>query len=358
MLLKKCRRTLLACAVGLALVPAASQACTRAVFLGDNGQVITGRSMDWKYDVGTNLWIFPRGEKRNGEAGPSSIEWTSKYGSVIASGFDKASTDGANEKGLNVNLLWLLESQYPTPKAGDKTLSLSLWGQYVLDNFATVAEAVTALEKNPFIVLTGKVSEGDDRLATLHLSMSDSSGDSAIIEYIDGKQHIHHSRKYQVMTNSPVFEQQLAIRDYWRDVGGLKMLPGTSRAADRFVRASFYIDAVPRKLSDDKAVASVLSVIRNASTPYGMALEEQPNNSSTRWRTVFDHQRSLYYFDSVLSPGAFWVDMKKADFSAETGKVMKLDLGPEQSKVYMGEVLDHFKPAQPFKFEPAEPPAV
>ncbi|HBJ69571.1 linear amide C-N hydrolase [Alcaligenes nematophilus] len=357
MLLKKCRRTLLACAVGLALVPAASQACTRAVFLGDNGQVITGRSMDWKLDVGTNLWIFPRGEKRTGEAGPSSIEWTSKYGSVIASGYDLASTDGANEKGLNVNLLWLVESQYPTPQKGDKTLSMSLWGQYVLDNFATVAEAVAALEKNPFVVISDKVPN-EERLATLHLSMSDSSGDSAIIEYIDGKQHIHHSRKYQVLTNSPTFDQQLAIRDYWQSVGGMNMLPGTSRAADRFARASFYIDAVPRNLSDDKAVASVLSVMRNASTPYGMTVPDQPNNSSTRWRTVFDHQRSLYYFDSVLSPGAFWVDMRKVDFSAETGKVMKLDLGPEQSTVYMGEALEHFKPAKPFQFLPAKAPAI
>ncbi|MGJ8503488.1 linear amide C-N hydrolase, partial [Glaesserella parasuis] len=93
---------------------------------------------------------------------------------------------------------------------------------------------------------------------------------------------IHHSRKYQVMTNSPVFDQQLAIKDYWEQVGGVNMLPGTSRAADRFVRASFYIDAVPRDLSDDKAVASVLSVIRNASTPYGMKVEGQPQNSSTR----------------------------------------------------------------------------
>ncbi|XOT94682.1 choloylglycine hydrolase, partial [Alcaligenes pakistanensis] len=62
-----------------------------------------------------------------------SIEWTSKYGSVIASGYDLASTDGANEKGLNVNLLWLVESEYPNPQKGDKTLSMSLWGQYVLD---------------------------------------------------------------------------------------------------------------------------------------------------------------------------------------------------------------------------------
>lgn len=357
MLLKKCRRTLLACAVGLALVPAASQACTRAVFLGDNGQVITGRSMDWKRDVATNLWIFPRGEKRNGETGPSAIEWTSKYGSVIASGYDIASTDGVNEKGLNVNLLWLPESDYPAPQKGDKTMSLSLWGQYMLDSYASVAEAVAALEKNPFVVVTDTMPD-EARLAKLHLSMSDASGDSAIIEYVDGKQRIHHSRDYQVMTNSPLYDEQLAIKDYWQQVGGFNMLPGTSRGADRFARASFYISAVPRNVGADQAVASVLSVMRSVSTPYGMSVPDQPNNSSTRWRTLFDHQRGLYYFDSVMSPSTFWVDINKIDFSAENGKVMKLDLGPEASKVYAGEALEHFKPAKPFPFLGVKLPAI
>jgi len=41
-------------------------ACTRAVYLGPDGEVITARSMDWKVDVGTNLWILPRGMERNG----------------------------------------------------------------------------------------------------------------------------------------------------------------------------------------------------------------------------------------------------------------------------------------------------
>ena len=40
------------------------------------------------------------------------------------------------------------------------------------------------------------------------------------------------------MTNSPSYDQQLAINTYWKDVGGLKFLPGTSRAADRFARMS------------------------------------------------------------------------------------------------------------------------
>ena len=38
-----------------------ADACTRFVYHGANGEVITGRSMDYKVDTGTHLWIFPRG---------------------------------------------------------------------------------------------------------------------------------------------------------------------------------------------------------------------------------------------------------------------------------------------------------
>ena len=43
------------------LITQTSEACTRVVYLGPEGSVITARSMDWKVDVGTNLWILPRG---------------------------------------------------------------------------------------------------------------------------------------------------------------------------------------------------------------------------------------------------------------------------------------------------------
>jgi choloylglycine hydrolase len=56
----------------LALTSASADACTRVVFLGHDQDVITARSMDWKVDIATNLWIFPRGMTRNGEAGPRS----------------------------------------------------------------------------------------------------------------------------------------------------------------------------------------------------------------------------------------------------------------------------------------------
>ncbi|EKF43686.1 choloylglycine hydrolase [Nitratireductor indicus C115] len=340
-----------AIAASTALSPVIADACTRFVYLGENGDTITARSMDWKYDIGTNLYVLPRGMERSGEAGPNSLRWTAKYGSVVATGYDISTTDGANEAGLVANVLWLAESEYPKFDESSKPgLTIAAWAQYVLDNFATVEEAVEALSKEEFTVVTDMVP-GQERLTTLHLSLSDTSGDSAIVEYIDGKQVIHHSRKYQVMTNSPVFDQQLALSSYWKDIGGTVMLPGTNRAADRFVRAAFYVNAIPQDAQPNRALASVFGVIRNVSVPLGIAAPDQPEISSTRWRTVFDHKRQLYFFESAMTPNTFWVDLKKLDFSAETGKVMKLDLGQDQDHTYSGDASAEFSEAEPFKFQ-------
>jgi choloylglycine hydrolase len=100
-------------AATLAGAPSVASACTRLVYHGAGDQVITAQTMDWEADIATNLWIFPRGMVRTGEVGPNSLTWTSKYGSVIASAYDIATTDGINEAGLVANVLWLVESEYP-----------------------------------------------------------------------------------------------------------------------------------------------------------------------------------------------------------------------------------------------------
>jgi penicillin V acylase-like amidase (Ntn superfamily) len=341
--------TCIVAAAALATTAITSFACTRVVYLGNNDEVITARSMDWKLDVSTNLYILPRGMARTGEAGANSLQWTSRYGSVVATGYDVSTTDGLNEKGLAVELLWLAESQYPKFDKNSKPgLTIAAWGQYVLDNFATVSEAVAALEKEPFTVVTDSVP-GEDRLTTLHLAMSDATGDSAIVEYVGGKQVIHHGRQYQVMTNSPIFDEQLALNEYWKQIGGTVWLPGTNRSADRFARASFYINAIPKNDDPDIALASVFSVIRNVSVPFGITTPDEPNISSTRWRTVVDHKRMLYFFESALTPNTFWVDLKKLDFSAGA-PVKRLDLGKDQRNTFDGEVSAHFQPAPPFHF--------
>lgn len=325
-----------------------SEACTRVVYKGPENTIITARSMDWRDEIPANLWILPKGIARTGEVGPLSEKWTSKYGSVVSTSWDIASSDGMNEKGLVANLLWLGESQYPKfdPKGKKKGIAISLWAQYFLDNFETVKEAVEQAKKEKFVIVSDYIP-GTERFTTVHLSLSDASGDNAVFEYIDGKLIIHHSPEYTVMTNSPVFEEQLALNNYWKGIPGTVMLPGTNRAADRFVRASYYIDAIPKTADTRTAVASVFSVIRNCSVPYGISSESEPNISSTRWRSVSDQKNLVYYFETVFTPNTFWVNLKEFDLSAK-GKVMKLDLSNYQT--YNGKANSNFKESAPFKF--------
>jgi choloylglycine hydrolase len=326
---------------------ALGHACTRVVYKGLNNLILTARSMDWKEDIATDLWLFPRGMQRDGVAGPNSSKWVSKYGSVVASAYNIASTDGMNEKGLVANLLWLGESEYPVRDTRIPGLSIAAWVQYVLDNFATVNEVVAASEKNAYQIISDDVP-GQNRLATLHLSVSDASGDNAVFEFIKGKMVIHHDTSYNVMTNSPTFDKQLALNEYWKEIGGTVMLPGTNRAADRFVRASFYADAVPKTDNTRVAVACAFSVIRNCSVPYGITTPGQPNISSTRWRSVADHKNLVYFFETTLTPNVFWVNFRDVDFSP-AGGVKKLSL--VNGETYAGNATRSFVKSPPFKFQ-------
>ncbi len=287
-----------------------------------------------------------------------NTKFTTDPGSLIVSGYDIGTAEGMNEAGLVVNLLALVESDYGKPPEGSKVISMSTWAQYVLDSHATVADAVADLQKKKFRVQTVVLATG--RPANMHLAISDTTGDSAIFEYIDGRLVIHHGKQYKVLTNSPTYDQQLAIMEYWKDAGGLsKSLPGTPRPADRFVRANFLLGAIPTETAKNyisgspqqkfqyQAAMSVLSVMRSVGTPLGYSLDDQPWNSSTIWRTVSDSTNRVVMFDSAMTPATFWVQLDKLDLKPGA-PVKKLEL--VGGKTYSGDVTDKFVEAKMFQF--------
>lgn len=329
----------------MAIQATPSDACTRAVYLGPDNMVVTGRTMDWKEDIKSNIYLFPRGIKRSGAKTENTLHWTAKYGSVITTGYDIGTADGMNEKGLVANLLYLAESDYGTSSDERPVMGISIWTQYVLDNFSTVDEVVAELSKEVFRIDAPELPNGAK--SSLHLAISDAGGNSAIFEYIKGKLVIHKGREFQVMTNSPIYDKQITLNDYWEQIGGLVMLPGTNRASDRFVRASFYINVVEQSSDPRVAVAGVFSVMRNVSVPFGISTPDEPNISSTRWRTVSDQKDKVYYFESTLSPNVFWIDLKGLDFNAEA-PVKKLTL--TGNEIYAGNAAKDFKETAPFIF--------
>lgn len=320
--------------------------CTRALW-SDNGQaVLVGRNMDWLRDMRTNLWAMPRGRRRRGLDGESTLEWTVLHGSLVATDHDQATTDGMNERGLGAHVLWLAEAELGKPEGTLPGVSTSLWAQLFLDQFATVAECVQFVQDTPFEVHL--LSDPDTgRPAAVHLVLDDAAGDSAVLEYVDGTPRVHHDGVPAVTSNSPPFGQQPDHLRRYQGFGGEQPLPGTSEAADRFVRASYSLEHLPPPRSRAAAVAELLSVMRNAAQPFGVPDPERPNISSTIWRTVSDLSNLVYYFESSFSPNLIWVRVDGLRLG-KGAPATRLDLTKDDT--YVGEVSDRFVSAEPFAF--------
>ena len=73
-------------AVSLVLTASVAFACSRVTWIGPDGLVVTGRSMDWSYAFNAHFYVFPRGTEFDGAGGPNSLKWTAKYGTVVLAG--------------------------------------------------------------------------------------------------------------------------------------------------------------------------------------------------------------------------------------------------------------------------------
>jgi choloylglycine hydrolase len=149
------------------------------------------------------------------------------------------------------------------------------------------------------------------------------------------------------MTNSPVFEDQLAINRYWDIIGGNRMLPGTINAADRYVRASYLLKGTPKFEDRAMATGAAIGILRAVGVPLGMEDPDHPNISATLWRTLYDHEKKRMYFDDAHKPAVFWVDLDNMDFSE--GKPI-IGVSTNRSEPLFGEISGEMKPMDPFKW--------
>lgn len=286
------------------------------VYAGDS-VTATGRTLDWRTPIPTTLRVFPRGEQRVSYDDPSvAMSWRSKYASVTALGYDMGVAEGMNEKGLVANALYLPGSVYARPDDKRKRMSSSVWPLYFLDNFATVDEAVEQMRKDEFYIYAPPMPDGS--AATLHIALSDVGGNVAVMEYKDGELQITVGPQYNVLTNAPYFAEQLAVNNYWKNIGGMHMLPGTNRSSDRFARASFYSSLLPRTLSHRLGLAGVFGVIRNCAVPMCISVPDQPEISTTQWFSLSDQTDCTYYFQLTESPSVVWINLR--DLPIDAGK--------------------------------------
>jgi choloylglycine hydrolase len=272
--------------------------CTRIFENRFEAVRVVGRTLDWEVSDEALLWHFPRGLVRDGGC-DAAATWEIEHRNLAISMWGTGSTEGLNEAGLSAHLLYLGSSDYG--KRDDRPgVSWCLWAQYVLDRFGSVAEALDHLDDAQIVqrAVRGQTLGG-------HLSLEDSSGDSAIIEILDGSPIVHHGREFQVMANDPSYEEQLASLKRFRAFGGTEGLPGDIISDQRFARATFFLQHLTEPRNEREAVAGVLSVTRNASVPFGAPYDDFVVYP-TWWASVMDLVRGSYYFQSTLAPNVVW----------------------------------------------------
>ena len=329
---------------GSVLAADAAVACTRILW-NDNGHaVMVGRTMDWPESTEPVLTVLPRGMARDGGllAGQAVVtdnpaRWTSRHGSLVTTVYGIGTVDGLNEAGLGAHLLYLTATDFGARDPGLPGIQAGLWAQYVLDNAATVAEALALLDKVQIVMV-----EARGHKASVHLAIEDASGDSAIVEYIDGKPVVHHGPEFRVMTNDPSYDQQLALlagQDFANPSSDMP-LPGNVNPRDRFQRASYYLALLPDPASEREAAASILSVARNVSVPFG-APYKGFGIYNTEYRTAMNLTDRRYYFELTTSPNLIWADLSAMNLDAGAG-VRVLD--PDDIRL-SGNVTGDFTPA-------------
>ncbi|HTV39236.1 MAG TPA: linear amide C-N hydrolase [Candidatus Sulfotelmatobacter sp.] len=334
---------LLAAIFGALFGPLAARACTRVLWNENCPAVLVGRTMDWPESTLPVITVFPRGMVRDGGrlggqvvVPDNPLKWTSKYGSMVTTMYGVGTADGFNERGLGAHVLYFSETDFGPRDTSKPGIQAGLWGQYILDNAATVPEALALLDKVQFVMI-----EYRGHQATLHLAIEDASGDSAIVEYINGKCVIHHGRQYRVMTNDPDYAKQLKLlgaRDF-SNPSRETPLGGNVNPIDRFQRASYFLAVLPKTDSEREGVAGILSIMRNVSVPFG-APYEGLGTYNTEYRTVMDLTGKIYFFELTTSPNVVWADLRR--FSLAPGSpVMALHPGDMD---LTGNVSKDFKP--------------
>jgi len=332
-------------------------ACSRILWNTNKQAVVVARSMDWDHPFGERIVIYPRGVRMQGGAGESSLTWVSKYGSIGVVPYEfalkalegspskemdplvDANMEGINEKGLAAHLLYLHATKYEDRNVRKPGVTYLRWLRYVLDNFETVKDAVDALRTVQIV----SVGIGG-MVYPLHMAIEDPTGDSAIIEIIDGNQVIHHGAEYTVMTNDPPYPVQLANLKRYKTFGGsIEELPGGVEPTDRFIRASTFLKTLPEPKDRTEAVAYVYSLIHNVSVPFGASYRSGLGAGTypTWWTSASDLKDRIFYFNWTSNPNVLWVNLNRVDFAAE--KTIRL-LDPAQIDL-VGDVTARFVPA-------------
>ena len=235
----------------------------------ENRAFVNGRSMEFGLELNSRPLVRRRGDVMRSRTSDKTLErngleWTVKYGYVGMNVFKLSLVvDGLNERGLSVGTLWLPGSEYQKVSDPNRALSVLLVNDWLLGTCASVADVKAALPT----VEVWAYKPMEEKLAPVHFTVHDASGNSIVIEYTAGRLHIY-DNPIATTTNAPVFPWHLEnVRNYvgltpW-DVdeatvngtvftptghgSGLRGIPGDFTPPSRLIRTLFLMNSANRR---------------------------------------------------------------------------------------------------------------
>lgn len=344
-----------------ACMPTPANACTGIRLIAKNGGVVYGRTMEWgAFDLHSRVAIIPRGYSFIGLTpdGYNGKEWEAKYGVV---GLDMLGrdllADGMNEAGLAAGLFYhpgfAEYTEYERSQA-DNTITAVDVLSYILTQFATIDEVKQGMQD---VRVVAVVEEALGIPVYAHWMVTEASGKSIVIEYLEGELRIF-DNPLGVITNAPAFDWHLTnLRNYlnlsavalptrsiesmdFSPLGagsGMIGLPGDFTPPSRFVRAVAWSQTARPLPDSDEAVYELFRILDNFNIPLGAAEgsdTEDPNlegmRSSTIWTTAWDLSKKTLYFHTQHNRRVRMVDLNRIDFSGTEIAHIQSDEGKEQ----------------------------
>jgi choloylglycine hydrolase len=294
-----------------------SKACS--VFCIDkNGVLVTGRSYDWSFGDGYII-VNKRGQFKTAfryweESSNNLAAWTSKYGSITFVQYGREiAFDGMNEAGLVVSELWLEETVYPSADSRPD-ISVDQYVQYMLDNFKSVNEIIA----NIALI---RIRPVPSNFTKIHFFVTDSSGNSLTIEFLDGQMvyHTGETMSVEAITND-TYENSIEYINR-----GVPPNPDDNSSLEKFFRISYMLENYDPELSGD-AIAYALKM-----------LDSLKVGTFTKFQTVFDIKNRVVYFKSLQNPQLRYFRFDAFDFSCDTVSKM-LNINADLS----GDVTEQF----------------
>ncbi|MEO8210701.1 MAG: linear amide C-N hydrolase [bacterium] len=261
-------------------------------------ELVFGKNYDWLIGDGI-VFVNKNGVVKKAFTEKNiPVEWVSKYGSVTFNQYGREfPSGGINEAGLVIELMWLDETKYPDKDERPATGGILQWIQYQLDNCETIQEVID----------TDKLIRIPSGSVPVHYLVSDSYGNSASIEFLDGKlvQHSGEAMKYKVLTNDS-YENSMNYLKTLREFGGASDIKGENSSFERFAKSCSMINNY-KKESDRTAV------------DYGFEiLNSVKQGDHTKWSIVYDIKKMKVYFKTLGSDKIKNIDLSRLDFNCSS----------------------------------------